>query len=116
MTYTANNKYVPVPGHEGSVALVHTVPDPYYWLTSALLSSGAGLIRFVNLPPQCNIRIYTASGILVRVLQHNDPTAGYENWDVRNRNGQLVGSGVYFYNVEDSHTGIRKVGRMTIIE
>jgi hypothetical protein len=50
------------------------------------------------------------------VLQHNDPTAGYENWDVRNRNGQLVGSGVYFYNVEDSHTGIRKVGRMTIIE
>jgi hypothetical protein len=116
MTYTANNKYVPVPGHEGSVASVHTVPDPYYWLTSALLSSGAGLIRFVNLPPQCNIRIYTASGILVRVLQHNDPTAGYENWDVRNRNGQLVGSGVYFYNVEDSHTGIRKVGRMTIIE
>lgn len=116
VTYTADNRYVPIPGENGSVANVHTVPDPYYWLTSALLTSGAGLIRFVNLPPRCAIRIYTASGILVRVLQHDDPTAGYHNWDIRNRNGQLVGSGVYFYSVEDSHTGIRKVGRMTIVE
>ena len=36
------------------------------------------------------------------------------DWDVRNRNNQVVASGVYFYHIE-SPSGARRVGRMTII-
>ncbi len=113
--YTAENKNVVPAGADGRLADVHTVPDPYY-VTSALeTTTDAKIIKFVNLPPLSNIRIYTSSGILVRVLQHNSTTVGYENWDVRNRNNQFVASGVYFYSVEDAHTGQRKTGRMTVI-
>jgi hypothetical protein len=115
LTYTADNRLVPLTGENGSVANVHTVPDPYYRLRQVAAAADLGVIRFVNLPPRCTIRIYTANGILVRVLQHNNVTTGTENWDIRNRNGQIVGSGVYFYSAEDSHTGIRRVGRMTVV-
>ncbi len=115
VAYTAENKNVVPTGADGRLADVHTVPDPYY-VTSALeTTTDAKIIKFVNLPPLSNIRIYTSSGILVRVLQHNSTTIGYENWDVRNRNNQFVASGVYFYSVEDAHTGQRKTGRMTVI-
>jgi hypothetical protein len=94
---------------------VHTVPDPYY-VTNAFESSPSGkVIKFVNLPIQAIIRIYSTSGVLVRVLEHNaSQLGGMESWDVRNRNNQVVASGVYFYHIE-SPSGARRVGRMTIV-
>ncbi|HKV76381.1 MAG TPA: hypothetical protein VJN95_17815 [Gemmatimonadales bacterium] len=116
VTYTAENKYVRPPGDEGSIADVHTVPDPYYALTQVSMTGAPGFIRFVNLPPLCTIRIYTSNGTLVTVLQHNDPLSGSQDWSVQSRNGHRLASGVYFYSVEDSHSGKRRVGRMTIID
>ena len=94
---------------------IHTVPDPYY-VTNAFESSPSGKnIKFVNLPTQAIIRIYSTSGVLVRVIEHNSSQfGGMENWDVRNRNNQVVASGVYFYHIE-SMSGARRVGRMTIV-
>ncbi|MEP6473901.1 MAG: hypothetical protein ABJC74_09280, partial [Gemmatimonadota bacterium] len=113
--YTATNAVTRETTGAGSVANVHTVPDPYYVTSGLETTTDAKTVKFVNLPPQANIRIYTTSGLLVRVLQHDNEFGNFENWDVRNRNNQFVASGVYFYSVEDIHTGIRKVGRMTII-
>ncbi len=94
---------------------VHTVPDPYY-VTSALeITPSQKVIRFVNLPPQAIIRIYSLSGVLVNVLEHNDAALGGEaTWNVRNRNQQYVASGVYFYHLE-TPTGAKKIGRFTVI-
>ncbi|MGH7674845.1 MAG: hypothetical protein ACREMV_06180 [Gemmatimonadales bacterium] len=94
---------------------VHTVPDPYY-VTSALVQSPAdNVLKFINLPPQAIIRIYSASGILVAVVVHDDPTFGAEaTWDLRSRNGRLVASGVYFYHIETPQRRT-KVGRFTIL-
>ncbi len=57
-------------------AKIHTVPDPYYVTNSLETSANTQGPRFVNLPTQAIIRIYSVSGILVRVLTHNDPTGG----------------------------------------
>ncbi len=94
---------------------VHTVPDPYY-ITNAFERSPSGkVIKFVNLPNQAIVRIYSTSGVLVRVLEHNSSTFdGSLDWDVRNRNNQVVASGVYFYHLE-APSGERRVGRMTIV-
>jgi hypothetical protein len=35
------------------------------------------------------------------------------NWDLRNRNNQVVASGVYFYHVESGDA--RRVGRFTVV-
>jgi hypothetical protein len=92
---------------------VHTVPDPYYVTNSFEASSDAKIIKFVNLPDRAIIRIYTVSGVLVRLLEHNSTISSEAVWDVRNRNGQFVASGVYFYHIEALDA--RRVGRMTIV-
>jgi hypothetical protein len=73
------------------------------------------VLKFVNLPAKCVIRIYSLSGVLVDILTHNDPTGGGEaTWGVRNRNNQFVASGVYFYHLE-TPDGKQKVGRFTVV-
>ena len=93
---------------------VHTVPDPYY-VTSALeQSTDTKILKFVNLPADCIIRIYSSSGVLVSMLEHHSATfGGSEDWNVRNRNNQVVASGVYFYHIESGDA--RRVGRFTVV-
>jgi hypothetical protein len=104
-----------VPATEAGLELVHTVPDPYYVTNGYEVSPTNKVIKFVNLPVQSIVRIYSTSGVLVRVLEHNSSTFGGSlDWDVRNRNNQVVASGVYFYHIE-AVSGERRVGRMTIV-
>ena len=94
---------------------VHTVPDPYYVSNAYERSTSGKVIKFVNLPTKAIVRIYSTSGVLVRVLEHNSSTfSGSLDWDVRNRNNQVVASGVYFYHIE-APSGERRDGRMTIV-
>ncbi|MFW6084476.1 MAG: T9SS C-terminal target domain-containing protein, partial [Gemmatimonadota bacterium] len=70
---------------------------------------------FVNLPPRATIRIYSLGGILVDVVDHDDQTGGGRApWDLRNRSGQLVASGVYFWHVVTPQ-GDEHVGKFTIV-
>jgi len=96
------------------IANVHPVPDPYY-ITNGFESSPIdNRIEFINLPAQAIIRIYSSSGVLVDLIEHNSTQAGGSaGWSVRNRNNQAVASGVYFFHVEANDQ--RKVGRMTIV-
>lgn len=100
---------------------VHTVPDPYYVRSKYEVSTDQKVLKFVGLPQDCIVRIYTASGVLVRVLEHHagiyssaSTTQGSErDWDLKNRNNQVVASGVYFWHVEAG--GQRKAGRFTVV-
>ena len=100
---------------------VHTVPDPYYVRSAYEASTDQKVLKFVGLPDRAIIRIYSVSGVLVRMLEHNgntvNPTSrsqGSEfDWDLRNRNNQVVASGVYFYHVEAGDA--RRVGRFTVV-
>jgi hypothetical protein len=68
----------------------------------------------VNLPDKATIRIYSSSGVLVDVLEHNSPAGdGTESWNLQNRNHQVVASGVYFYHIEAGDA--RRVGRFTVV-
>ncbi len=93
---------------------VHTVPDPYYVTNQFEVSTDEKILKFVNLPNQAIIRIYTVSGILVDIIEHNSTTfGGTEDWNLRNRNNQVIASGVYFYHIESGDA--RKVGRFTVV-
>jgi predicted secreted protein len=99
----------------GDLTRVHTVPDPYYVTSGLEVTPTQKVIKFVNLPAQAMIRIYSLSGVLVDVLEHNDPgLGGEETWNVRNRNQQFVASGVYFFHVE-TPSGQEKIGRFTVV-
>jgi hypothetical protein len=99
---------------EATLANVHTVPDPYYVTSAYDRQVASKVINFVNVPTGARIRIYTTSGVLVRVLDAPaDAQTGTVTWDVRNRSNQFVASGVYFYHVEAD--GATKIGRMTVV-
>ncbi len=97
------------------LAKVHTVPDPYYATSQFDLGPATKNLRFVNLPSRCTIRIYSVSGVLVDVINHDDVAGGGQaTWDMRNRSGQFVASGVYFFHVVTTE-GTEHIGKFTIV-
>jgi hypothetical protein len=100
---------------EAQLDLVHTIPDPYYAVSQFDLSPASKELRFVNLPVKATIRIYSMSGVLVDIVNHDDPTGGGNApWDLRNRSDQFVASGVYFYHVS-TPDGKSRVGKFTVV-
>jgi hypothetical protein len=98
------------------ITKVHTVPDPYYGASLFdLAPRSQKQLQFVNVPTGATIRIYSLSGVLVDVLNHTDTAGGgFLPWDLRNRSGQFVGSGVYFFHVS-LPDGRKHIGRFTVI-
>jgi hypothetical protein len=109
--YSVTNEFVATTA--GNLEQVHPVPDPYYVTNAFEQSTENKIIKFVNIPTDAIIRIYSLSGVLVRVLEHHSVASSEEVWDVRNRNGQVVSSGVYFFHIEAG--AARRVGRMTVV-
>ena len=73
-------------------------------------------IQFINLPDQCEIKIYSLAGDLVNTIRHNNPTQGYEDWNLTSDVGQAISSGIYLFTVEDNNTGKVQVGKFVIIK
>ena len=121
---------------------VKVVPNPY--IASSMLdqSTSERRIEFINLPSRCTVRIYSLGGNLVNVLNHigssrtgwgnytdydaiqsdNTPLVfnGYDNhsgtepWNMKNRFGQTVASGLYFFHVTDER-GETYTGKFYIV-
>jgi len=58
------------------LTLIHTVPDPYLATSQYDLSPSTKQLMFVNMPPVATIRIYTLTGVLVDIVNHDDITGG----------------------------------------
>jgi hypothetical protein len=71
-------------------------------------------IQFINLPAQCTIRIYTLAGELVTTIEHNDPTRGYEDWNLVSQANQAIASGTYLFSVESEFK--TQIGKFVIIK
>jgi hypothetical protein len=111
-SFTATNALASATAND--LTRVHTVPDPYYVTSQFEQTTDTKIIKFVNLPADCIIRIYSSSGVLVSLLEHHSTQfGGAEDWNVRNRNNQIVASGVYFYHIESGDA--RRVGRFTVV-
>jgi hypothetical protein len=72
---------------KGSVDLtqIRVVPNPYLATSAFELGPTQRQIHFINLPPECTIRIYTISGNLVNSLEHTPDEGGTEVYDLRTR-------------------------------
>ncbi|MFH2040785.1 MAG: T9SS type A sorting domain-containing protein, partial [Chloroflexota bacterium] len=73
-------------------------------------------IQFINLPVQCQIKIYTLAGDFVFSIDHDDANKGYEDWNLTSNVGQAVASGIYLYSVEDKINGKVQIGKFVIIK
>ncbi|MCE5271505.1 hypothetical protein LLH00_09515 [bacterium] len=127
---------------DADLSKIKVVPNPYIASSFLDLSATQRRVDFVNLPDRCTIRIYTLGGNLVNVLNHigsnrsgwgnytdwdrltlSEPKVmtGYDNhsgtepWNLRNRFGQTIASGLYFYHVTDTR-GKTYTGKFYVID
>lgn len=71
-------------------------------------------ISFINLPSPATVRIFTAAGDLVKVIENQDDN-GAEDWDLKNGNGEDVVGGIYLFQVETSGGSLSKRGHFVVI-
>jgi hypothetical protein len=109
---------------ENRLDRIVVVPNPYVaaasWeqkLPPGIISGrGERKIGFINLPEKCTIRIYTARGYLVRIIEHlTDITDGAESWDLKTKDGMDVAYGLYFYHIDAGNLG-EKLGKFALIK
>jgi hypothetical protein len=127
-TYVSANR-PPVPGTryridtlsggptKGEVDLekIRVVPNPY--LANAAFDPGPDQRRleFINLPPECTIRIYTISGNLVCKLEHTSDEGGTEAYDLRTLENLPIASGHYYYHIT-TPDGKTHIGRFAVVQ
>jgi hypothetical protein len=101
------------------------VPNPYVMFSryeNDTASEDDARIMFTHLPPEGLLRIFTVAGQFVQEIQWTpDDLAGNGDlfWNVRTREGNEVGSGLYIFVVEavNPETGgtLKKVGKFVVI-
>ncbi|MGH7725050.1 MAG: hypothetical protein ACREOU_06430 [Candidatus Eiseniibacteriota bacterium] len=92
---------------------IRVVPNPYYARSTYETDQFNRIVRFMNLPAACTIRIFTLAGQLVRTLEKNDPSTSVLNWDLETFNDLPVASGMYLYQIEAPGIGATR-GRMVV--
>jgi len=74
------------------------VPNPYNAYSSYETNQLDNRVRIINLPPRCEVQIYTLGGNLIRKLTKSDSNT-YLDWDMKNYAGIPVSSGVYLFHI-----------------
>ena len=92
---------------------INVVPNPFYLFGPYDPAAGNYQLKFQHLPARCTIRIFNLGGDLVRVIEKDDPSLSWANWDVKTENGLPVASGIYIYAVDAPGFGV-KIGKMAI--
>jgi len=78
---------------------INVFPNPYFGYNKAERTLYEHFVTFNNLPERdCTIRVFSLSGQLVRVIEHNNGTP-FERWDLENDHGLPIGSGMYIIHV-----------------
>lgn len=93
---------------------VRVFPNPFRLVSGFPTTGEESTIVWTNLPAVATIRIYTSSGELFKVLEHDDPNTGQAVWDQLSDSRQRVAPGIYFWTVQ-SEIGSAK-GTLLIIK
>ncbi|MGE5499472.1 MAG: T9SS type A sorting domain-containing protein [Syntrophothermus sp.] len=94
---------------------VYVVPNPFV-ANSGFQGSGnvADKIGFYGLPAKCTIRIFSYSGQLVQVIEH-DKALYSDEWFQVTQNGQEIASGIYFF-VVTTPDGQKSSGKFIVVK
>lgn len=103
----------------GQISNIKVVPNPY--VVGSLYEEEFGELRrepirrlkFINLPAQCTIHIFTVAGDLVKKIYH-DQAIGTATWDLRAEGGREIAPGIYIYVVKSD--GNEFISRFAVIK
>jgi hypothetical protein len=84
---------------DSACQLLNVVPNPYYAYSNYEFNKLDNVVKVVNLPDVCDVKIYTVSGILVRTFKKDSPVT-YIDWDLKNYAAIPIASGVYLIHIK----------------
>lgn len=91
-------------GKKALVDLANIVPNPYYAYSTYETSAIDNRVKFTNLPPKCDISIYTLDGSLVRRIKKDDLSTETD-WNLKNGAGVPIASGMYIIHIDAGELG-----------
>ena len=102
---------------------IKVVPNPYVMtnmmetqVSNPFLNQRRRLM-FTHIPANCNIKIFTVSGIFVdEIIVSNTPENGIIHWDMLTRENLEIAAGMYIYHIESQITGKSKLGKFAVIK
>jgi len=83
---------------------ISVFPNPYFGANSIERDKYQRFMRFTNMPTKATVRIFTLAGVYIQRLDKNDETQ-WLDWDLRNKDGLPVASGVYIAHIEMPNVG-----------
>jgi hypothetical protein len=93
---------------------VKVVPNPYIVRAGWEEDQFEGRLQFTNLPPVCDIIIFTTAGDRVATLRHDNNTS-YEFWNLQNDSQINIAYGLYVFVVK-TPDGQKYTGRFVVIK
>ena len=94
---------------------VGVFPNPYYGTHALEVSKYDRYMRFINLPKKATVRIFNLAGSFIQKIEKDDNT-DFLDWDVRNKDGLPVASGMYIAYVELPGVGSKVLKLAVILE
>ncbi len=94
---------------------ISVFPNPYFGANSLERDKYQRFVRFTNLPTQATVRIFTLAGVYIQLLEKNDD-AQWLDWDLRNRDGLPVASGIYIAHIRMPNVGDKILKIAVIME
>ena len=105
---TADN--APQSEKDSILARINVVPNPYYSASDYETKSQLDTrVRFVNVPANSTISIYTLDGTLVRRFGPTPSNTTTYDWDLLNHTGLPISGGVYLVHFKVPNVGERVV-------
>ncbi|MEO0403889.1 MAG: hypothetical protein AAF193_03365, partial [Bacteroidota bacterium] len=83
---------------------INVVPNPYYAYSEYEESKLDNRVKFINLPEECTINIYTVNGTLIRQFRKSDPLT-FLDWDLKNDRNVPISGGVYIVHIDAPGVG-----------
>lgn len=95
---------------------VGVFPNPFYAYNELATTPYDQYVTFTHLPETATIKIYNLAGVLVNTIEHNQEGSQFEKWDLTNKSGIPVGSGMYLAHIDMPDEGVQKVLKVMIVQ
>jgi len=93
---------------------ISVFPNPFFGTDPFGRFPDRNYMRFTDLPQKVIVRIFTLSGQLVKKIE-KESDSPWLDWDLRNRDGRAVASGIYIAYLEMPKIG-RKVMKLAVVQ
>ena len=92
------------------MGMINVVPNPYYSNSAYETTNNLEtVVRFINVPGNTTISIYTVDGTLVRKFEPTPALTTSYDWDLLNHNGLPIAGGMYLIHFSSPGIGERVV-------